>query len=85
MHVSRPKEDDRRMAFCESCGHRTIPDESGLCDRCLVIEWSELRHRRNIWDTDALRQAWDERPLPHPRRPARPSTRKARSPEPTRP
>jgi hypothetical protein len=31
------------MTDCEGCGRPTMPDESGLCDRCLATEWRELR------------------------------------------
>ena len=56
------------MPFCEPCGRPTIPDEPGLCDRCLSNEWSEIRQRTNVWDVDTLRTSVDERPLPNPPR-----------------
>ncbi len=56
------------MRFCSDCGRRIIPDESGLCDRCLSDAWSEVRQRGNVWDVDGLRASVEDRPLPKPRR-----------------
>ena len=56
------------MPFCSDCGRRMTPDESGLCDRCLSNEWSEIRRRANVWDVDHLRVSVEDRPLPKPPR-----------------
>jgi hypothetical protein len=66
-------EEDQRPMYCEGCGRPTLPDESGLCSRCLADEWTEVRQRANLWNVDALRAQVDERPLPKPpRRRSRP-------------
>ncbi len=54
--------------ICESCGRRTTPDLSGLCDPCLASEWSQVKRQANIWNPDALRATVEERPLPKTRR-----------------
>ena len=56
------------MRYCDGCGRPTTADESGLCDRCLSDEWTEIRRRANVWDVDGLRARVDERPLPKPPR-----------------
>ena len=64
------------MPFRQTYGHPTIPDESGLCDRCLSNEWSDIRQRANLWDVHQLRASVEDCPLPKPPRRKAPGARR---------